>query len=755
VNVQHIESLNDIVAKITGVVVRETVPDSMLEQADEIELIDLPPDDLLQRLKEGKVYLADQAGRAGESFFKKGNLVALRELALRRTAERVHAQVQDYRQRQSSTVAWPTSERLLVCIGPSPFSARLVRSTRRMAAGLHCPWFAVSIETPAQATLSDAGMRQLQDNFRLATQLGAQVASLPSASIVAGLLSFAREKNITKIVIGKSRPRWKDRLFGSLVDELIRQSGDIDIYVINGDDEGPQEHVASDTGGRSVHWQPNMIVLALTIGATLIGYGMKPFFELSNIIMIYLLCVVAVASWLGRGPAILTSILSVAAFDFFFVPPHLTFAVADTQYLVTFAVMLIVGIVISTLTASVRQLAMTSAAREQRTAALYAMSRELASSRGTATLLHISVRHIASVFDCDVAGLLAESSGRLEIRAGDAVRFPLDDRERGVAQWVLDTGQIAGLGTKTLPSAIATYIPLRGTAGCFGVMGVHPRNSAPFSPEQLLQLESFCSQAALALECDRLAEEARKAQVTAESEKSRNALLSTVSHDLRTPLAAISGASSSLLLDGSRQSETVRRELAETIHAESERLGRLVANLLEMTKLQSGTVALKREPCPIDEFVGSALGRLDAILGGRKIETRIDSELPLAEVDALLLEQVFINVIENAHKYSDAKSAINISARLDGAHIRVEVADRGPGVPENERTDIFERFTRGTNARNQRGSGLGLAIAKAVIEAHGGRIGVTSREGGGAVFWFTVPASTSPGVILQESNTDA
>lgn len=755
VNVQHVESLNDIVAKITGIIVRETVPDSIFEQADEIELIDLPPDDLLQRLKDGKVYVADQAGRAGDNFFKKGNLIALRELALRRTAERVHAQVQDYHSRQSASITWPTSERLLVCLGPSPFSARLVRATRRMASGLHCPWFAVSVETPAHSVLPKSAARQLQDNVRLATQLGAQVSSVQGSSIVVGLVTFARANNITKIVIGKSsRPRWKDRVFGSLVDELIRQSGDIDVYVIKGDDElkstSPAEIVSTPT-----LWQPYIYSVALTVSATLAGFVMKPFFDLSNITMIYLLGVVAAAAWLGRGPAVLASILGVAAFDFFFVPPHLTFAVSDTQYLVTFAVMLVVGIVISTLTASIRQFATAAAAREKRTAALYAMSRELASSRGTATLLQIAIRHIADVFSSDVAGLLAESSGRLEIRAGDAARFPLDDRERGVAQWALDTGQIAGLGTQTLPSAIGTYIPLRGSAGPVGVIGIHPRNSAPFLREQLLQLESFCTQAALAIECDRLAEEARKAQISAEAEKSRNALLSTVSHDLRTPLAAISGASSSLIEDGSRQSEKVRLELAATIHNESERLSRLVTNLLEMTKLQSGSVALKREPCPVEEIVGSALTRLESVLNNREVETKIAQDVPLADVDVLLMEQVFINLIENAHKYSESAQPISIAAHgLDGS-VQIEIADRGPGVPENERADIFERFARGSNAKHLRGSGLGLAIAKAVVEAHGGKIGVRAREGGGAVFWFTLPAAASQAVTTQESSAHA
>jgi len=743
VNVQHVESLNDIVAKITGIVVRETVPDSVLEQADEIELIDLPPDDLLQRMKDGKVYIGDQAGRAGDHFFRKGNLIALRELALRRTAERVHEQVQDYRQRQSSTVSWPTSERLLVCVGPSPFSARLIRATRRMASGLHSPWFAVSVETPAHSTLTETGVRQLRENLRLAEQLGAETQSLQAPSIASGLLAFAREKNVTKVVIGKSlQPRWKDRFFGSLLDELIRRSGDIDIYVIKGDDV-VESHSKPDAVVQRDTMRPYLQAMALTVAATFIGSVMLPHFELSNIIMVYLLVVVAVASWLGRGPAILTSVLSVAAFDFFFVPPHLTFAVSDTQYLVTFVVMLIVGIVISTLTASVRRLATASAAREQRTAALYAMSRDLASSRGTATLLQIAVRHMADVFGSDVAGLLAESSGKLEIRAGDASRFPLDDRERGVAQWVLDTGQIAGLGTQTLPSAIAIYIPLRGTSGPVGVIGIHPRNSAPFSSEQIMQLESFCTQAALAIECDRLSEEARKAQVAAESEKSRNALLSTVSHDLRTPLAAISGASSSLLQDASRQSENVRHELAATIHEESERLSRLVTNLLEMTKLQSGAFSLKREPCPIEEVIGSALTRLESVLQGRPVTTRIPADLPLAEIDVLLVEQVFINLIENAHKYSDTPEPIDIAVRADGSALRVEISDRGPGIPESERTIIFDRFTRGTNARNQRGSGLGLAICRAVIESHGCSIGVSARLDGGSTFWFTLPIAAN------------
>jgi two-component system sensor histidine kinase KdpD len=752
-NVQHLESLNDIVARITHVIVRETVPDFIFDEADEVELIDLPPDDLLQRLKDGKVYTGEGAAeRAGDNFFRKGNLIALRELALRRTADRVSRQAESYRQEKSIARAWPTAERILVCVGPSPFSARVIRAARRMAAGLRAEWIAASVETPAQAGLPEQDRGHLARNMHLAEQLGGEIATLTGARVVEEIVAFARRRNITKIVMGKSeQPRWRERLFGSLADDLIRLSGEIDVYVIKGDTEESGQARAARAAGRPVPWLRYGAALATVMLCSCAAALVRSFFEHanavlaeSNLVMVYLAGVILTAARFGRGPAVLASVLSVAAFDFFFVPPQFTFAVSDTQYLFTFAVMLGVALLFGSLTARIKTQAGDASLRERRTAALYAMARQLSSSRGTLRLLEITVRHIADDFSCDVIGLMPDAAGRLEVMAGSAAAFSLSARERGVAQWVFDTGQSAGLGTNTLPSAEALYVPLNANRGPVGVLGIHPaRLGSPLSSEQMNLLEAFASQAALAIECDRLADKAGAAQVQAETEKSRNALLSSVSHDLRTPLAGILGAASSLLEEDERLTPAARRDLAESIHEESRRMSRLVGNLLEMTRLDAGAVQLKKEPCPVEEIIGSALTRLEKPLDGRQVSAHIPANFPPVPMDVILMEQVLVNLLENAAKHTPPGSAIEISAAVADHVAVLEVADHGPGLAAGDERRVFEKFYRGKTPGGTPGgtggAGLGLSICKAAVEAHGGRISAENRAGGGAVFKITLP----------------
>ncbi|MBI4012756.1 MAG: sensor histidine kinase KdpD, partial [Candidatus Rokubacteria bacterium] len=595
-NVQHLESLNDVVAKITDVQVRETVPDSVLEAADEVELIDLPPDDLIQRLKEGKVYVPDQAERAVRRFFRKGNLIALRELALRTTAARVDAQMDVYRRDHAIPTPWPVTERILVAVSPSPFAARVVRAARRMAAGLHAEWIVASVETLAHARLSEADRDRVAETLRLAEQLGARTVTLTGSSVADEVVAYARGKNVSKIVVGKpGGPRWREVLFGSVVNELVRKSGDIDVYVITGEREAApsvRERARAQVTNWSAYAEATGVVALSTITAWLVFRH----FELSNLIMLYLLGVVLVATRLGRGPSIFASVLSVAAFDFFFVPPYLTFVVSDGQYLVTFAVMLVVAIVISTLTVRTRQQAESARDRERRTAALYDMSRELASTRGVDDLLRVAVRHLGEVFGSEVALFLADATGRLAPRAGSLATPGNDTSERGVSQWVYEHGQVAGQGSATLPGARALYLPLIASRGTIGVLGIRPAESQTFAgPEQLHLLETFAAQTALAIERATLADEAQRAQVQVEAERLRSTLLSSVSHDLRTPLAAITGAASSLLAGGERVDAVTRRELTQTIQEESERLSRLVHNLLDMSRLEAGSVPLHRE----------------------------------------------------------------------------------------------------------------------------------------------------------------
>lgn len=484
---------------------------------------------------------------------------------------------------------------------------------------------------------------------------------------------------------------------------------------------------------------------AAVVGAcTTVAWPMFRYLELANLIMVYLLGVLVVATRFGRGPSLVASVLSVAAFDFFFVPPYLTFAVADYQYLITFGVMLIVALVISGLTGRIRTQAEAARCRERRTAALYAMSRELAGTRGVRELLQIAVRHLAEVFRSQVIVLLSDATGRLTPQTGLPERFEMDAAALEVSQWVHEHRSMAGLGTPTFPGATALYLPLVASRGTLGVLGV--RRGAARSleePEELHQLETFANQIALAIERAQLAEEAQQAQVRVETERLRNILLSAVSHDLRTPLAAITGAASSLLESGQGLDEGTRQELLETIHEEAERLNRLVHNLLEMTRLEAGAVQVRKEWHPLEEVVGAALARLGKSLRGRPVSTYLPEDFPLVPIDDVLIEQVLINLLDNAVKNAPDGTPIEIAARIGDATVTVEVADRGPGLPPGDEAKVFDKFHRGQPARG-RGIGLGLAICRGIVEAHGGRISAENRPGGGAVFRFTLPLTGTP-----------
>ena len=744
-NVQHLESLNDVVARVTGVPTRETVPDSTIEAADEVELIDLPPDDLIQRLRDGKVYVPEQAGEAVQRFFRKGNLIALRELALRTTAARVDAQMEVYRRDHAVPGTWPVAERILVCVSPSPLATRVVRAARRMAAGLRAEWVVVNVETPGNARLSEADRDRVVQTFRLAEQLGAETTTLTGHDVSAEVLTYARQRNVTRIVLGKpARPRWREALFGSVVNELVRQSGDIDVYVITGEREGTPP-AAVERPAPPTDWRGHGQAVGIAALSTAVAWLMLPYFAPANLIMVYLLGTVLAAARLGRGPAILASVLSVAAFDFFFVPPYLTFAVSDTQYFVTFGVMLLVAIVISTLTARIRDQAQAARQRERRTALLYSMTRDLVSQQGLDELLQAAARHIAEVFGRPVAVLLPDAEGRLVRRGGDLILGAEDGSELAVARWVQEHGQIAGRGSATLPGARALYLPLRAGRGTVGVLGIEPLSDHALAiPEQLHLLETFAAQTALAIERVGLVEEAQQARVQSETERLRNSLLSAVSHDLRTPLATITGSASALVEQEAQLDASARRELAQAIQEEADRLNRLVHNLLEMTRLESGGIRVRKDWHPLEEVVGSALARVEKHLGERRVDISLSPNLPLVPLDPLLIEQVLINLLDNAVKYTPEASPVEISASVEDAAVRVTVADRGPGFAPGEEARIFEKFYRGHDAGARTGAGLGLAIARGIVEAHGGRITAESRPGGGAVFRFSLPLAAEP-----------
>ena len=764
VNVQHLESLNDVVAQITGVLVRETVPDSILDQADEVELIDLPPDELLQRLREGKVYVSEQAKRALDHFFSKGNLIALRELALRRTADRVDAQMQVYRSTHAITETWPTTERILVCVSPSPLSARLVRATRRMAARLRAEWLAVYVETPAYLQLPEADRDRVVHTLRLAEQLGAETVTLSGENVSEELLNYARTRNVSKIVVGKPRrPRWKEIVLGSVVDELARNTDDIDVYVISGehDDSRPPSLRLPErpSNGSAYGW-----ALAVVMVCTALDWLLFPAFEKANLVMVYLLGVTVVAMRGERLAALLASVLSVAAFDFFFVFPRFSFAITDLEYLVTFAVMLLVALVISTLTVRLRQQAEAARHRERRTAALYALSRELASTRDIDGLLQAAARHLHEVFGSQVSLLLPDATGHLRQwdagaegqshGLGSQVLFALDTKEHAVAQWVYEHRQMAGLGTATLPSAEALYIPLLGTRGAVGVLGVRPASPRRLlAPEQIHLLETFASQTALGIERATLAGEAQQAQVQVATERLRNSLLSTVSHDLRTPLTAIAGAASGLLEENAPLDTSTRHELCQTIAEEAHRLNRLVNNLLDMTRLEAGAIQVHKEWQPLEEVVGAALTRLEAQLHDRPLTTHFPADLLLVPLDSVLIEQVLLNLLDNAVKYTPPGSPIALTAWATEDAVTVEVADRGPGLPPGEEQRIFDKFYRVPRPPMPSGTGLGLTICRGMVEAHGGQMWAENRPGGGTVVRFTLPLTGTPPSVAPEEET--
>jgi len=754
-NVQHIESLNDVVAGITGVTVRETLPDAVFDQADELELADLAAEDLLARLHQGKVYVPEQAAAAVERFFRKGNLIALRELTLRRAAERVDAQMRGYMAEAGIHATWAAAERLLVCIGPNPDGARLVRAGKRMAAGLRCEWRVVYVERPGQA-VSEAERDALVANLQLAQSLGAQTAALAGQDAAEEILAYARDQNVTKIVVGKpTHPRWRDALFGSLLDRLIRGSGDVDVYVITGDAEAPVRRRAS-AGRRSPLVEYGWAALVVA-GCTALAFGLVRIASVTDVAMLYLLGVGFVASRFGRGPSVTAAVASIAAFDFFFVPPFFTFAVSDTRYVLTFAVMLFIALVISALTFRLRAQAETARERERRTGALYAMTRDLAATRGRGDVSAVACRHLAATFDAQVQILLPDEAGRVEIPVGMPPAFPLDEKERSVAQWVYERGRPAGAGTDTLPAALALYVPLAGSLGAVGVAGVRVADAKRFQDPGLEGLlETFAGQAALALERVILAERAQREQVEVEAERLRTALLSSLSHDMRTPLGAITGAASSLLADGGAGgalAEGARRELLQSILDESQRMNRLIGNLLEMIRLETGALEVQRDWQPLEEVVGVALIRLEERLRGRQVEVRLPPDLPLVLLDGLLVEQVFVNLLENAVKYTPEGTPIEIAASVQEGAIVVDVADRGPGFPPGEERRIFEKFYRLPSTSAAGGVGLGLTICRGIVTAHGGRIWAEHRAGGGAVFRFTLPlVGTPPSGMPVESD---
>ncbi|MEW6267370.1 MAG: DUF4118 domain-containing protein [Thermodesulfobacteriota bacterium] len=675
-----------------------------------------------------------------------------------------------HRQGQAIETTWPISERLLVCVGPSPTSAKLVRAAKRMAAELHADWFAVLVETPDLHRLSEQERQRAIQNLRLAEQLGAKTRSLIGRTVAEEVLAFARAHNVNKIIIGKPiQSRWRELLSPSPVDRLVRSSGDIDIYVIRGDQEKPAAPYPEPPKA-AIKWPAYLMAILLCGLCAGVADLMFGYFHEPNLIMVYLLGVVIAALRYGRGPAVLLSVLSVLSFDFFFTTPYYTLAVENTEYFITFGVMLVVALVISHLVAVSQSQTAMARQRERHTAALHALSQQLATTRNADKLVRITVQHLSELLESQVLVLLPDENGRLVPSAGNMARIVLEPKEESVVQWVFKLGQTAGQGTQTLPFSEFMYVCLLGLQGPVGVLGIRTHfPKRQFSTDQMLLLDSSAKLLALALEVDRLESATLKSRMEVEAERMRSSLLSSVTHDLQTPLAAIMGSASSILELSERMPVKTRREMTENIYREADRLSRFLANLLRMTVLETGAHKLKQESQPLEEVLGAVLNRLEKELADRPVIVDLPEDLPLVRVDSLLAEQLFMNLIENAIKYSPSGTPITVTASVKEDMILVEIADQGPGLPEEDLTKVFQMFYRSDHRVDQRGYGLGLAICQAIVKVHGGTIRAENRPGGprrdqttaspvepssgGLAIKFTLPRSL-PADHVEEPMTD-
>jgi len=771
-NVQHIESLNDVISQITNVTVRETVPDWIVDEADEIELVDTPVEVLHERLKAGKVYLGESAARAvdpTDGFFRKGNLTALRELALRRTAAWVDSEMRRYKQATGIRTVWPAGERILVAVSPSPMSPKLVRAAKRMAASMHAELLAVYVETPRTARISPRDRERLLQTMRVAESLGASTTTLTADNAARELIAFARSRNVSRIVVGKtSRSRWHEAILGNFVNNLIRESGEIDISVIRGDAEEREDAAPSEPrssrqprGMSGLSWRCAAATGIVAAASALAFLFYNPP-DLSEEALILLAGVVIVGLRLGRGPVAWASFLSVLALNFFFTEPRFTLYIDNTGYFVTLGVMLSIGLIVGTLAARTQEQARAAALRERRTAAFYAMSRELAAAQDARDVATGGTRHLHDMLACDaIVAVPGHARTTLDPLAAAGTPDWFTERERGVAQWAFENAKTAGLGTQKLPSAAARYVPLMGAGTKMGVLAIRPRNTTPLGTPDLLALDTCASQIASALERVALGESQQAARLEAERERLRSALLSSVSHDLRTPLAAITGAASALEEGDSVLDSATRASLLRSIMQQSGRLSDLIANLVFATRLEAGAVTLNREWTTVEEIVGVGLERHRAELAARPFRVHFPTDLPMIRVDNAMLPQVVHNLVENALRYTPTGTPISLSVWATDSSVVVKVSDEGPGLAEDEASKVFERFYRGrissseSPAQAQRlGMGLGLTICEGIIKAHGGRIWAEPNIPRGVAFLFSLPLD-QPQPALPDELVDA
>ncbi|MBL7088868.1 sensor histidine kinase KdpD [Acidovorax sp.] len=750
-NVQHLESLNDIVSGITGIRVWETVPDQFFDAADEVVVVDLPPDELLARLKAGKVYLPQQAERAAANFFRKGNLLALRELALRRTADRVDDEMRAYRRASTTTAeaVWPNREALLACVGTGDNTEKVVRSCARLAAQLDLPWHAVHVETPEQQGQSANLHPQVERTLKIAQQLGATAcAVLPAAQRAPALVRYAREHNLVRVVMGRSARRWPWQ--ATLAEQIGQSASDLDLLQV-GTPAGRRGSTNSTRAAprippattRPPFW-PGYIAAALACCiAAVIATPLANVLELTNIVMLFLLVVVGVALRFGRGPAIMAAFLGVGFFDFFFVPPRFNFAVSDAQYVVTFAVMLVVALVVGQLTAGLKVQAEAATDREHRVRSLYDMARDLSAALLPEQVAEIGGRFITGEFSAGSTLVVADDDNRLQVLPGGTA--PVD---MAVAQWAFERGEPAGRGTDTLHSSPTLVLPLKAPMRIRGVLVVAmPHDQVPgVEPRRLLQ--TCASLLAISLERIHYIDVAQKSTVQIESERLRNSLLSAISHDLRTPLASLVGLAESLAMVHPPL-PAHQQELTGAIQQSAQRMSALVNNLLDMARLEAGAVQLNKAWQLLEEVVGSALAASAPAIAAHRIEVNLPGDLPLLQIDAVLMERVLVNLLENAAKYTPASTAIRISAQAQSDAVALSITDEGPGLPKGREELLFEKFERGARESATPGVGLGLAICRAIVQAHGGSIWgdtILNAQGqpAGARFTLLLPRGTPP-----------